>query len=105
MRFRALAAVYAVLDHLLGVIPGAAGIRHEDREELTHEDHTGQEAAKRATDGIKKREGELVQFFKDKGLTVTEIDRKEFLDTVLANAKFETYGYNKADWDKIQAIK
>lgn len=46
-----------------------------------------------------------MQFFKDKGLTVTEIDRNDFLSNVQKNVTFEQFGYRKADWDRIQAIK
>ena len=34
-----------VLDHLLGVVPGAAGVGHEDGEQLADDDHARQEAA------------------------------------------------------------
>ena len=34
-----------VLDHLLGVVPGAAGVGHEDGEQLADDDHAGEEAA------------------------------------------------------------
>ena len=93
-----------IVDHLNTVISGNLWKKLSDADKKIFQD-VAQEAATRATNGIKKREGELVQFFKDKGLTVTEINRKDFLDAALANAKFETYGYNKADWDRIQAIK
>jgi tripartite ATP-independent transporter DctP family solute receptor len=93
-----------IVDHLNTVISGALWKKLSPEDQKIFSD-VAQEAASRATAGIKKREGELVAFFKEKGLTVTEINRKDFLDNVLANAKFETYGYNKADWDKIQAIK
>ena len=33
-----------VLDHLLGVVPGAAGVGHEDGQQLADDDHAGQEA-------------------------------------------------------------
>jgi TRAP-type C4-dicarboxylate transport system substrate-binding protein len=64
-----------------------------------------QEAAARATAQIQKREKELVDFFKQKGLTVTEVDKNEFKETVMKNVSFETFGYRKADWEKIQAVK
>lgn len=64
-----------------------------------------QEAAERATKTIQAREIELVQFFKDKGLQVTEVDRQDFVDSVHKNVPFEQYGYRKADWDRIQAVK
>ena len=38
----ALAAVYAALDVLLGVIPGAAGVRHEDSEQEAGNGSAGQ---------------------------------------------------------------
>ncbi len=64
-----------------------------------------QEAAARATAKIKADEAKLVQFFKDKGLTITEIDRNQYLDAVSKSATFEQFGYRKADWDRIQAVK
>jgi len=64
-----------------------------------------QEAAARATKQIQDSEKKLVQFFKDKGLTVTEIDRNDFLANVQKSVTFEQFGYRKADWEKIQAIK
>ena len=93
-----------IVDHLNTVISGNLWKKLSPEDQKIFTDVT-QEAAARATAEIKTNEAKLVQVFKDKGLTVTEINRQEFLDTVLANAKFETYGYNKADWDKIQAIK
>lgn len=47
----------------------------------------------------------MVSFFKEKGLTVTEVDKNEFRDIVLKNVAFETFGYRKADWERIQAVK
>jgi tripartite ATP-independent transporter DctP family solute receptor len=64
-----------------------------------------QEAAARATAKIKADEAKLVQFFKDKGLTVTEIDKAEFLAAVNKGVTFEQFGYRKADWERIQAVK
>ena len=54
---------------------------------------------------IIKREGELVDEFKKMGLTVTQIDRAEFLDAVNKSTTFEQFNYRKANWEKIQAIK
>src|SRR5918993_3179704 len=39
-----------------------------------------QEAAERATKKIQQREVELIQFFKDKGLDVVEVNKQEFVD-------------------------
>ncbi len=64
-----------------------------------------QEAAASATDEIKKREGELVDEFKKKGLNVHTPDKKSFQDAIMKTVSLESMGYSKADWDKIQAIK
>lgn len=64
-----------------------------------------QEAAAHATAEIQKREGELVDEFRKKGLTVTAVDKKSFQDAIQKNIPMESMGYIKADWDRIQAIK
>jgi tripartite ATP-independent transporter DctP family solute receptor len=64
-----------------------------------------QEAAARATAQIKKREGELVAYFKGKGLGVNEVDRKSFIDAVAKTASVESLGFSKADYDRIVAVK
>jgi tripartite ATP-independent transporter DctP family solute receptor len=64
-----------------------------------------QEAAANATNEIKKREGELVDEFKKKGLNVHAVDKKSFQDAIMKTVSLESMGYTKADWDKIQAIK
>jgi len=64
-----------------------------------------QEAAAGATNDIKKREAELVDEFRKKGLNVHGIDKKDFQDAIMKTVPLETMGFVKADWDKIQAIK
>src|SRR6266496_2367307 len=64
-----------------------------------------QEAAAKSTAQIQKREGELVDEFRKKGLTVTTVDKKSFQDAILKNVSFESMGYSKPDWEKIQQIK
>jgi tripartite ATP-independent transporter DctP family solute receptor len=64
-----------------------------------------QEAAAGATNDIKKREAELADEFKKKGLNVHAVDKKSFQDAIMKNVTLESMGYSKADWDKIQAIK
>ncbi len=63
------------------------------------------EAAQRATDKIKKREAELVEEFKKKGLQVVTVDRKSFSDAVLKASPVESMGFTKSDYDKIVSIK
>ena len=64
-----------------------------------------QEAAARATADIKKREGELVDEFKKKGLGVHEVDRKSFVEAVNKVVPVESLGFDKKDYDRIVAIK
>jgi len=64
-----------------------------------------QEAAARATAQIIKREQELVDEFKKKGLNVVQVDRKSFVDAVLKNATPESLGYDRKDYDRIVALK
>lgn len=93
-----------IVDHLNTVVAKGTWAKFTPDEQKIFTE-VSQEAAQRATKEIVEAEQKMVQFFKDKGLTVTEINRQEFLDTVMKNASFEQYGYRKADWEKIQAIK
>lgn len=63
------------------------------------------EAAARASRQVAERERQLVQEFKDKGLTIIDVDRDEFRKTVAEKVSFKEFGYDKADWDAIQALK
>jgi tripartite ATP-independent transporter DctP family solute receptor len=93
-----------IVDHLNTVIAGGLWkkLSAEDRKIFTD---VAQEAAAKATAEIKANEAKLVDFFKTKGLTVTEVDKNAFRDTVLKTTTFESFDYRKADWDRIQAIK
>jgi tripartite ATP-independent transporter DctP family solute receptor len=63
------------------------------------------EAAARATAQIKKRESELVEEFKKKGLGVHQVNRQSFVDAVLKTVTVESLGFDKKDYDRIVAIK
>ncbi len=63
------------------------------------------EAAARATAQIKKREAELVEEFKKKGLGVHAVNRQSFVDAVLKAKPLESLGYERKDYDRIVAIK
>jgi tripartite ATP-independent transporter DctP family solute receptor len=93
-----------IVDHLNTVI--ASGLwkklSEEDRKIFTD---VAQEAAAKAPAEIKTNEAKLVDFFKQKGLTVTEVNKDEFRDTVLKTVSFESFDYRKADWERIQAVK
>ena len=93
-----------IVDHLNTVIAGGLWkkLSAEDRKIFGD---VAQEAAAKATAEIKANETKLVDFFKTKGLTVTEVDKNAFRDTVLKTTSFESFDYRKADWDRIQAVK
>ena len=93
-----------IVDALNTIVAKATWAKFTDAEKKAWID-ISQEAAARATAKIKADEAKLVQFFKDKGLTVTEINRQEYLDAVGKSTTFEQFGYRKADWEKIQALK
>jgi len=58
-----------------------------------------------ATADITKRERELVDEFKKKGLTIIDPDKKSFQDAIVKSVPLESMGYTKADWEKVQAVK
>lgn len=62
------------------------------------------EAARRGSETVKKSEAALVDEFKKRGLTVTEVDRSEFQKAVLEKVPMESMGYTRKDWDAIQAL-
>jgi len=64
-----------------------------------------QEAAANATADIKKREGELVDEFKKKGINVVTVNKDEFRDRIVKAVDMSSMGYDKKDWDRIQALK
>lgn len=64
-----------------------------------------QEAAAKASGEVAAREKELIEVFKGKGINIVEVDTTDFKDAVIKNITFESLGYRKADWDKIQALK
>ncbi|HSV54099.1 MAG TPA: sialic acid TRAP transporter substrate-binding protein SiaP [Burkholderiaceae bacterium] len=64
-----------------------------------------QEAAVNATNDIRKREGELVEEFKKKGINVVTVDRNDFQQRVLKAIDFASMKLDKKDWDRVTAIK
>ena len=64
-----------------------------------------QQAAVRATAQIKKREAELVDEFRKKGLGIHNVNRQSFVDAVLKAKPVETMGFTRRDYDRIVAIK
>lgn len=93
-----------IVDHLNTVVAKQLWdkLAPEDRKIFTD---VAMEAAERATKKIQADEVKLVQVFKDRGLTVSEIDKADFVAAVQKNVSFEQFGYRKSDWERIQAIK
>ena len=63
------------------------------------------EAAARATAQIKKREAELVDEFKKKGINIVAVNRQSFVDAVLKTKSVESLGFDRKDYDRIVSIK
>ena len=93
-----------IVDHLNTVIAGGLWKKLSDADKKIFTD-VAQEASVKASSEVAAREKELVGVFKGKGINVIEVDKNEFRDTVLKKVTFESFGYQKADWDKIQAVK
>jgi TRAP-type C4-dicarboxylate transport system substrate-binding protein len=93
-----------IADSLLTVVSAQTMARLTPAEQKILTEVT-QEAAERATNDIRKREGELVDEFKKKGLNVVNVDRAAFQQHVLKNITFESMKLDKKDWDRIVNLK
>ncbi|MDF1635629.1 sialic acid TRAP transporter substrate-binding protein SiaP [Mycoplana sp. MJR14] len=93
-----------IVDHLNTLISKSrwASLSEEDRKIFVE---VMQEAAARTTKIIEEREAALVDDFKERGINVVEVDKADFEKTVLEKVTFEEFGYDKADWEAIRAIK
>lgn len=63
------------------------------------------EGSAKASAEIVAREKELIDEFKKRGLTITEVNKADFRDASLRGAPMEQFGFQKTDWDRIQAVK
>jgi tripartite ATP-independent transporter DctP family solute receptor len=93
-----------IADALLTVISPSTMSKMTPAEQKILADVT-QEAAVNATNDIRKREGELVEEFKKKGINVVTVDRNDFQQRVLKAITFESMKLDKKDWDRVTAIK
>jgi len=93
-----------IVDHLNTVVAGGVWKKLSDADKKIFSE-VALDAAAKATQEVSNREKELVGIFKTKGISVAEVNTAEFRDTVLKNVPFEQFGYQKADWDRIQALK
>ena len=93
-----------ISDALLTVVGPSAMAKMSPAEQKLFAD-ISQEAAEKATNDIRKREGELVEEFKKKGNNVVTVDRNDFQQRVLKAITFESMKLDKKDWDRIISIK
>ncbi|AOW12490.1 ABC transporter substrate-binding protein [Hydrogenophaga crassostreae] len=93
-----------IVDHLNTLVAGGLWKKLSDADKQMFTEVT-QEAAAKASREIVAREDKLADVFRSKGLTVNAVDTNEFRDTVLKTVSFEQFGYQKSDWERIQAIK
>ena len=93
-----------ISDALLTVVaPGLMGKLTPAEQKLLAD--ITQEAAVSATNDIRKREGELVDEFKKKGINVVTVDRNDFQQRVLKAITFESMKLDKKDWDRVVGLK
>jgi len=93
-----------IVDGLTTQVAPHVWTKLSDAEKAIFTDVT-REAAARASAAIKKREAELVDEFKKKGLQVVNVDRKSFQDAVLRSSTLESMGFTRSDYDRIQAVR
>jgi tripartite ATP-independent transporter DctP family solute receptor len=93
-----------IVDHLVTIVSKQTWSKLSDEDKKIF-GAVAQEAAQRATAEIQAKEKELIDTFKQKGLTIVEVNKDEFREAVMKNVTFESLGYRKADYDKIQAMK
>jgi tripartite ATP-independent transporter DctP family solute receptor len=93
-----------ISDALLTVVSPSALAKMTPAEQKLFAD-ISVEAAEHATNDIRKREGELVEEFKKKGINVVTVDRNDFQQRVLKAISFESMKLDKKDWDRVTAIK
>jgi tripartite ATP-independent transporter DctP family solute receptor len=93
-----------IVDGLVTQIAPHVWTKLTDAEKKIFTDVT-QEAAARSTAAIVKREAELVDEFKKKGINIVQVNRQSFVDAVLKNFTPEQLGYDRKDYDRIVALK
>jgi tripartite ATP-independent transporter DctP family solute receptor len=93
-----------ITDAILTIVGGPAwdSMDEADRESLTK---VTQETAVCATDAIIKAEGELAEWFREQGVQVNEVDRGPFIEAVKSMHNGEMATWDKATYDRLQAIE
>lgn len=93
-----------IADGLLTVVaPGALSKMTPGEQKILTE--ITQEAAEKASAQIRKREADLIDEFKKKGINIITVDRNEFQQRVLKAIDFPSMKLDKKDWERVIAIK
>jgi tripartite ATP-independent transporter DctP family solute receptor len=93
-----------IADALLTIVSPMTLARMSPAEQKILADIT-QEAAVNATNEIRKREGELVDEFRKKGVNIITVDRGAFRERVLRAIEFSSMGLEKRDWDRVVNLR
>jgi tripartite ATP-independent transporter DctP family solute receptor len=93
-----------IVDHLNTIVSKTVWAQLSDADKAIFTE-VMQEAAARATKIIVERENELVQTFKERGLTIVDADKADFEKAVMEKTTFEELGYTKEDWEAIRAVQ
>ena len=93
-----------IVDHLNTIVSKSVWSQLSDADKAIFTE-VMQEAAARATNIIVEREAALVDTFKERGLTVIEVDKADFEKNVMEKTTFEEFGYRKEDWEAIRAVQ
>lgn len=93
-----------ITDALLTIVGGPAwdSMDEADREALSG---VTKETAVCATNAIIKAEGELAEWFRGEGVQVNEVDRGPFIEAVKEMHNGEMATWDKATYDRLQAIE
>ncbi len=93
-----------ITDALLTIIGGPAwnAMDEADRAAL---DQVTKDVAVCATDAIIKAESELVEWFRGEGVQVNEVDRAPFIEAVKVMHNGDMATWDKATYDRLQAIQ
>lgn len=93
-----------ITDALLTIVGGPAWnqLSDEDKEALTG---VLQETAVCATEQIRQKEAELVEWFEGEGVTVNEVDRAPFIEATKKMHNGEMATWDQETYDRLQAIQ
>ncbi|MEX6508494.1 sialic acid TRAP transporter substrate-binding protein SiaP [Jiella sp. M17.18] len=93
-----------ITDALLTIVSGSVWNQLSDADKQAFETVLD-DTADCATNQVIKNEKDLVQWFKDQGVQVNEVDRKPFRDATVKLHNGPDATWDKATYDRLQAIK